>query len=131
MSKTWKWILGVALALVILVGVGFFAASYFGFGHMSLWGGTFPYGHPMMDGYGFEGRGPLGNGQNFRHPMMGGRWFGGYGFFSAPFFFLGWFLRLLLPFAILAGVAYFSYQQGKKAGIRAAQVSAVPEPKEE
>jgi len=112
------------LGLIILVGVGFFAANYFGFGHMSLWG------HPMMDRYGFDERGPMGNYQNFRHPMMGGRGFGAYGFWSMPFFFLGGFLRLLFPLAVLVLVAYFSYQRGKKAGFRAAQAVASPEPEE-
>ena len=114
MSKTLKWILGIILGLVVLAGVGFFAANFFGFGHMSSWGGPAVYGHPMMDGYGFENR-------DFGHPMMGGRGFGGFGFLSLPFFFLGGFLRLLFPLAIVALVAYFAYQQGKRAGIESAR----------
>jgi len=112
MSKTWKWILGIVLGLVILFGVGFAAASFFGFGHMPFWGGPAYSGHPMMNDYGFGNRG-------FQHPMMGGRGFGGYGFFSLPFLFLGGLLRLVVPLAVLALVAYFSYQQGKKAGMSA------------
>ena len=130
MSRTWKWILGIVLGLVILAGVGFVAASFFGYGHMSFRGGPAYSGRPMMDGYGFGDRGPLGGYQNFRHPMMGGRGFGGYGFVSLPFFFIGGLLRLVFPLAVLGLVAYFSYRAGKQAGMRAAQVPPAPEPEE-
>ena len=112
MSKTWKWILGIVIGLVILAGVGFVAANYFGFGHMAYFGRT-PYsGHPMMGDYGFGDRLPRGGYQNFRHPMMGGR-----GFYPlGGFFFLGGILRLIFPLAILGLVGYFAYQKGKKDG---------------
>ena len=106
MSKTWKWILGVAIGLVVLAGVGFVAANYFGFGHMAYYGRTAYSGHPMMDDYGFGARG-------FRQPMMGGRGFYPFG----GFFFLGGLLRLIFPLGILALVGYFSYRAGKKAGM--------------
>ena len=118
MSKTWKWILGIVLGLVILAGVGFVAANFFGFGHMSFWGGSY-YGHPMMDDYGFGDRAPRGGYQNFRHPMMSGRGFYPFG----GFFFLGGLLRLIFPLAVLVAVGYFAYQKGKKDG--AAETSAV------
>lgn len=127
MSRTWKWILGITLGLVILAGVGFIGARYFGFGHMSFWGGPGFYSHPMMDGYGFDQRGPFGNDQNFRHPMMGGR---GLGLLSFPFLFLGGIIRLLIPLAVVALVAFFSYQAGKQAGVRAAPVPPAVEPEE-
>ena len=130
MSKTLKWILGIALGLVILAGVGFVAANFFGLGHMSFWGGPAYSGHPMMDEYGFNNRGPMGNYQNFRHPMMGGRGFGGFGFLGLPFLFAGGLLRLLFPLAVLALIAYFAYQQGKKAGMKTTQVAATPEPED-
>jgi hypothetical protein len=120
MSKTWKWILGIALGLVILAGVGFVAANFFGVGHMSFWGGPAYYGHPMMDGYGFGNR-------EFRQPMMGGR---GFGFLSLPFLFVGGLLRLVFPLAVLALVAYFAYQQGKRAGMAAVQSVPALEPEE-
>jgi hypothetical protein len=123
MNKTWKWILGITLGFVILVGVGFLAANFFGFGHMSFWGGPAYYGHPMMDGYGFGNR-------EFRQPMMGGRGFGGFGFLGLPFLFVGGLLRLLFPLAVLALVAYFAYQQGLKAGMKAARVEPAPESEE-
>ena len=112
MSKTWKWILGIALGLVILAGVGFVAASFFGFGHMSFLGGPAYAGRPMMDGYGFGNRGPVDGFRDFRHPMMNGRGFYPFG----GFFFLGGLLRLIIPLAILVAVGYFAYQKGKKDG---------------
>ena len=124
MSKTWKWILGITLGLVILFGVGFVAANFFGFGHMSFRGGPEYYGHPMMDDYGFGNRGPMGGYQNFRHPMMGGR-----GFYPlGGFFLLGGLLRLIFPLGVLALVAYFSYKAGKKAGMTTAQNTPKVEP---
>lgn len=112
MSKTLKWILGITLGLVILAGVGFLAANFFGYGHMSFWGGPAYYGHPMMDGYSFDNRSPMDGFWNFRHPMMGGR---GFGIFGMPFLFLGGLLRLIFPLGVLVLVAYFAYQQGKRA----------------
>jgi hypothetical protein len=77
----------------------------------------------MMEGYGFGNR-------EFRQPMMGGRGFGGFGFLSLPFLFVGGLLRLVFPLAVLALVAYFAYQQGKKAGMAAAQSVSALEPEE-
>ena len=112
MSKTWKWILGITLGLVILFGVGLAAATFFGFGHMSFRGGPAYSGHPMMDDYGFGNRAPMGGYQNFRHPMMGGR-----GFYPlGGFFFIGGLLRLFFPLAVLAAVGYFAYKKGKMDG---------------
>jgi hypothetical protein len=124
MSKTWKWILGITLGLVILFGVGYAAAYFFGLGHMSFWGGPAYSGHPMMDDYGFGERVPRGGYQNFRHPMMGGR-----GFFPlGGFFFLGGLLRLIFPLAVLVAVGYFAYQKGKKDGM--VEASAISPPVE-
>ena len=113
MSKTWKWILGITLGLVILAGVGFVAAYYFGYGHMAFRVGPAYSGHPMIDGYGFGDRAPRGGYQNFRHPMMSGRGFYPFG----DFFFLGGLLRLIFPMAVLVAVGYFAYQKGKKDGV--------------
>lgn len=118
MSKTWKWILGITLGLVVLAGVGFAATYYFGFGHMSFGVGPAYAGHPMMDEYGFGNRGPADGFRNFRHPMMGGRGFYPFG----GFFFLGGLLRLIFPLAVLAAVGYLAYRKGKKDGV--AQVTA-------
>lgn len=122
MSKTWKWILGIALGLVILAGVGFVAANFFGFGHMTYFGRTAYSGHPMMDDYGFGNRAPMDGYHNFRQPMMGGR-----GFYPlGGFFFLGGLLRLFFPLAILVAVGYFAYQKGKKDGAMQAALPTVP-----
>ncbi len=126
MSKTWKWIFGIVLGLVILAGVGFAVVYFFGFGHMTFWGRPVYSGYPMMDDYGFWNRSPLDGPRTFRHPMMGGRGFDGYGSIGLPFLFFGGLLRLVFPLAVLALVAYFSYQAGKQAGMKAAL--AMPEP---
>jgi hypothetical protein len=128
MSKTWKWILGIVLGLVVLAGVGFAAAYFFGFGHMAFRVGPAYAGHPMMDDYGFGNRAPMNGFRNSRGPMMGARGFGGYGFLGLPFLFFGGFLRLILPLGLLALVAYFSYRAGKKAGMNLAPVAPAPEP---
>jgi len=123
MSKTWKWILGIVLGLIVLAGIGFVVANYFGFGHMAFFGRTVYSGHPMMDDYGFNNRAPMNGYHNFRQPMMSGR-----GFF--PFgglFFLGGLLRLFFPLAILAAVGYFAYKRGKRDGAAEA-LPPVPEP---
>jgi len=124
MSKTWKWILGIVLGLVVLAGVGFAAAYFFGFGHMVFRVGPAYSGHPMMDNYGFGNRGPAEGFRNFRHPMMGGR-----GFYPLGFFFLGGLLRLILPLAVLAAVGYFSYKKGKMDGAANA-LAPIPETSE-
>jgi hypothetical protein len=128
MSKTWKWILGITLGLVILVGVGLVAATFFGFGHMSFLGRPVYSGRPMMDDYGFGSRTPMDGFRNFHQPMMGGRRFGGFGFMSLPFLFVGGLLRLVFPLAVLALVAYFSYRAGKKAGMNSVQAVPASEP---
>ena len=125
MSKTWKWIIGIVIGLVILAGVGFVAANYFGFGHMAYFGRTAYSGHPMMDDYGFGNRAPMDGYQNFRQPMMRGRGF--YPFFGGLFF-LGGLLRLIFPLGVLALVGYFSYRAGKKAGMNTVQNTPKVEP---
>ena len=124
MSKTWKWILGIILGLIILAGIGFVTANFFGYGHMFFWGGPGYYGRPMMHSYGFDNRSPMGGFWSFRHPMMGGR-----GFYPlGGFFFLGGLLRLIFPMAVLALVAYFSYRAGKQAGMNAVLTAPQSEP---
>jgi len=123
MNKTWKWILGIVLGLVVLFGVGFAVTYFFGFGHMSFRAGSAYSGHPMMDDYGFGNRGPMEGFREFHRPMMGGR-----GFYPlGGFFFLGGLLRLIFPLAVLAAVGYFSYKKGRKDGVATA-LASTPEP---
>ena len=63
-------------------------------------------------------------------PMMGGRGFRGFGGFmpfGLGFFFLGGFLRLIIPLGVLALVAFIFYQMGKRAGA-VSVVSQAPAP---
>lgn len=123
MSKTWKWIIGIVIGLVILAGIGFVAANYFGFGHMAYFGRTAYAGHPMNE-YGFGNRGPMEGYRNFRQPMYGGRGFMPFG----GLFFLGGLFRLIIPLGILVLVGYFSYKKGKKDGAASATNTSVPAP---
>jgi uncharacterized membrane protein len=118
MSKTWKWIIGIVIVLVVVAAVAFAVHGFFTPRYMQI--GNFNR---------FEG--PMGRGyENFRHPMDGYRGFhhpmvGGYGFMAWPFMFFGGFLRLLFPLLVLAGVGYFSYQKGKKDAIAASAGAAL------
>jgi hypothetical protein len=142
MSKAWKWILGV---LAVLVIVGVVAAVFVWWNHAPLGvrrtaalpqaSGTpapnTPYrqGQPGMP-YGFnENRPNHMNGWDFRGPMMQGRGFrqfGGFGPFGVGFFILGGLLRLIIPLAILALVAFLFYRLGRSAGASAGNSASAP-----
>ncbi len=156
MSKVWKWILGIVIALVVIaaivVGVVFVmrANPMFAFGPRYANRFNTPNGQTVPNapnsqttptnpnaprgtrpGFGF-GFGP-GRGYSWmqRGPMMGGRGFmpyGGFGPFGfmpfGMFFFLGGFLRLLIPIGVLVLVAFIFYQIGKRNGM--ATVSTQP-----
>ena len=142
MSKTWKWILGVLAALVIIGVV--VAAVFVWWNHAPLTlarraaraqqyaqpapGTPVAPGSPTVPNnqpgqgmpYGF-GRGERGffSGPGGRMPMMGGRGYGAFGGmmpFGMGFFLLGGLLRLIIPLGILALVAILFYQLGKRAG---------------
>ena len=107
MSKTWKWIIGIVIVLVVVAAVAFATRGFFASRYM-LTGDFNRFEGPMGRSY-----------ENFRHPMNGYRDFRHprvalYNFMSWPFMFFGGFLRLLFPLLVLAGVGYFSYQKGKK-----------------
>ena len=104
MSKTWKWILGISLGLVILVGLGFVLTSSFGYGHMSAWSQA-PYGgRPMMDDNGFRGR----------HPMMG------YGFSPLGGIIMG--LGMLLIWTIPLGILFLVIYGAVRLAIRPGRI---------
>ena len=135
MSKTWKWILGTVIVLVVVAALGFLAWNFYGsprlYGRMNTLervrsprleefergdriapGGPYDrWQMPMTGGY-----------ERFPHPMVG------YGFMSLPFLFFGGLFRLLVPLGVLALVAYVAYQQGVKAGMRASQAPPVSKP---
>jgi hypothetical protein len=143
MSRTWKWILGILAALVILGLVA--GAAFLWWNHPAMVlrdtvarpaiGGTpqpgtpnqpqrpmMPYGFQSGRGRGMEGWGGM--------PMMGARGFhrlGGFTPFGIGLFFVGGLLHLILPLGILALVAFLFYEMGKRAGASAA-ASASPAP---
>ena len=134
MSKTWKWILGIVIGLVVVAAVGFFAHGTFESRTVRV--ERFDnFRPPMADGFERDGkrgpgfaydhfRSPMG-GFNHGMPMYGRRGFGGYGYMPLPFMIFGGLLRLVFPLAVLGAVGYFSYKKGKKDG--AMEVST-PEP---
>jgi len=117
MSKTWKWILGVVLVLVVISGLmiafsfmhGFYQPARFATG---AYGFTRP-GEMMDDGFGYGGHGS----------MMGG----GYGFVGRAPFMRGFgifaFFCRLIPLALLGLLVYGAYRFGRKRSTP--QVSAV------
>ncbi len=149
MSKTWKWIFGIFLVLVILavvIGGAFIlrnqAMMASNFRRLQLSqapssaapnaqgtpvpgspnGKTEPYGFGDRRNHmrGWDWGGPMMDG---RGPMMGGNGFSGYGGwmpFGFGFFFLGGLLHLIIPLGLLVLVAWIFYGMGKRAGASAA-----------
>jgi hypothetical protein len=131
MSKTWKWILGTVVVLVVVAALGFLAWNAYG---SVRWSGRVLTGErvrpPMMEGFERGDRGDWGSprfpADRWHTPMMGG-----YGFMPLPFLFFGGLFRLVVPLGVLALVAYIAYRQGVKAGMRAAlPAAATPAPVE-
>ncbi len=132
MSRTLKWFLGILAVLVLIAVVGGAVWAWQSHALMLTYrpstfqpnaqgtpgvpnGQDFPYG---PRGYGYNGNRPM-NGFGFRGPMRGiGRVHPlGFGPFGMGFFFLGGLLRLVIPLGILALVAFFFYQLGKRSGL--------------
>jgi len=117
MNKTWKWILGIVLVLVLIgamFAIGFGSSRMAGYSAYGRGGGN--------DGRQFNnpgGRYPM-MGSGNEYPMMGGGRdrFGG-GFFG-PFALLGG----LFKFALFAGLLYGVYWLGK----RNARIALDPKP---
>jgi hypothetical protein len=130
MKFNWKWAVGIALLLILLAGlvaIPFAMHSYvLTQGGMPQSGRTFDapddWHHPGMmdrqDGRGFD--------RFHSGPMMGAR--GGFTPFLGGFMLLGGIFRLFVPLAILFGIVYFAYQQGKKAGMKTVQAAPVATP---
>lgn len=141
MKKTWKWILGIFLVLVVvaaLVAVPFAMRSYMFANNLTnvlpqarwnagpMMGGNDGWQHPQTPGY---------QGDYYQHsgPMMGN---GGRGSirdfafssrfspFGFGFMFLGGLLRLI-PLALFALLVYAIYQLGRRSGLRS-NLAAAP-----
>ena len=128
MSRTWKWILGILAALVVL---GFVVGAVFMWrNHVAWWG---PRGMAFSTPYGSEAQpgpeAPFGNYEYRRYHMDDWAWRapmmhspgmpGSYGMmspFGSGFFILAGLMRLILPLGVLTLVAYVFYQMGKRAG---------------
>lgn len=123
MKKAWKWILGILVLLVVVFAVSFVVFNVMGSGPRAA---VMPFDEraaPMMRDFDNFRHPMVGPGfDNFRRPMMGGRGFVPFG----GLFFIGGLLRLLFPLGILALVAYFAYQMGKKAGAAALAPATPP-----
>jgi len=138
MSKTWRWILGIFVVLVVVAALGFLAWNAYG---SMRWSGRIPASErvrpPMMEQFGRGDRNaPWLPDDRWHMPMMGAydRFhspMGGYWFLPLPLLFFGGLLRLVVPLGVLALVAYVAYQQGKKAGMQAVLAANAPEPKPE
>ena len=107
MKSIWKWVLGILLVLVV---IGLLVGSAFllhGFGRGGIEAREF-------QGYGQFQRGPMmGEGQVFGFGGGPGRMMGGYGFGLPLIGICLFFLRGLIPLALLALVVYGAYRMGK------------------
>jgi hypothetical protein len=140
MSKTWKWILGIVIVLLLLAafgGASFVAMRAYNIGAaraaQASQNGSQSAGNPgnwrmpMHGNYGgyqmpYHQRGFGGDG----YPRMGVR--GGFGMmpFGMGFFWLGGLFRLIIPLGMIALVLFLGYQWGKRAGDRRAMPAAAP-----
>jgi len=135
MSRTWKWILGVLAALLV---VGLVVGAVFMWkNHTAWWGQRVMMSYepnapgsqqgPAMP-YGYDGyRRYHMDDWAWRMPMLHGRGWAGPAAFT-PFGFacliVAGLVRLAVPLGVLALVAYLFYQMGKRAG--AASVTKTP-----
>lgn len=132
MKFNWKWVVGIALLLVLLAGL--VAISFAMHSYVLAQGGIPQSGRAFdaPDGWTHPGMMDRWDGRGFDRfhsgPMMGSR--GGFGFtpFFGGFMLLGGLFRLFVPLAVLFGIVYFAYQQGKKAGMQAVQSAPVAAP---
>ena len=129
MKFNWKWAVGIALLFVLLAGL--VAIPFAMHSYAFVQGGMPKSGRTLdtPDGWTYPGMMDRWDGRGFDRfhsgPMMGSR--GGFGFspFLGGFMLLGGLFRLFVPLAILFGIVYFAYQQGKKAGMKAVPAAPV------
>lgn len=139
MSRTLKWILGIAAVLVILAILAGGVWAWQNRAQLLANNGPYaaqpgaPNGRPFQNGPRFNnggGRGPM-FGWGFRDgPMTRGRGrFGPLGVFGMGLFFVGGLFRLVIPLVVLAVVALLFYQLGRRSGARTVrQESPSPNP---
>ena len=121
MSKTWKWILGIVITLLVVAAVVFVGWSFFASRHAMYYSYS-GFQHPTMRDFD-NFRTPMNTYRDFRSPTMGSR-----GFMPWPFKFFGGLLRLIFPLGVLFLVGFFSYKKGKKDGMATSVAAANPEP---
>ena len=134
MKRLWKWVLGVALVLLLCAAAGgtFFALRHgFVARQVPLVRGDQPgeYGWDMPRHHQFYG--PDMRQRDFgpgAYPHMGMPHRYGPKRFGGPFMFVGGLVRLLVPLVIFGFVAFGAYQLGKQAGMRTAPPSVAAAP---
>lgn len=134
MKINWKWVSGIGLILVMLLAL--VAAPLIIRGTVSArisqagsdWRVPSMHGVEKFQGDDFRMSPGAMGGRGFERNFGPSSRFTGHGFFPVmmPFMFVGGLLRLLIPLGLLALVAYFSYQQGKKAGMKVTASGASP-----
>lgn len=92
MNKTWKWILGIVLVLVVLAAVIILPIVFHN---------VFGWGDFQRAGFD----------RDFRMPMMGG---GGFSHFGGGFMMIGMGLRFFLPLVVIGLLGYGAYRLGKR-----------------
>jgi hypothetical protein len=122
MSKTWKWILGIFVVLVVaavVVGAVFVWRNHAAFVAVPR---VRQFGPNDANG----SKGPLPGWDG--HRMPGGEGWQSRGFprFGMGFFLLGGLLRLIFPLGVLALVAYVFYRMGKQAGLSSVHAASTP-----
>lgn len=117
MSKTWKWIFGIVLVLV-LVGA-MFAIGYTWPTHMAGgWDGMRPFDGAQGRPFDRDWNSPMmGRGDDgWNHPMMGNAPYSMHGFGFAPFggfFLLGGLVKLALFFGLLYGAYWLGRRNAR------------------
>lgn len=121
MKKIWKWILGIAIVLVVLAGL---AGLVFVMRNNIITANFHPgYGFQPRPGWNEQSRGWREPAMHGGDPMLGER-FSRFG--RLPFGFLFGGLMQLIPLALLALVFYGVYRIGKNSAKPAAMAAASP-----
>jgi len=101
MKNTWKWIIGIAVVLVVLFALSTLLGSFFGYGYGGM---TLAPGASAGVGGGYG---------DWRHPMMSGY---SYSPFGGLFMGFGMLLAWGIPLALLGLVVYGAVRLANKPG---------------